>query len=85
VPNRDSLKAFEHIINDYFKKEKPEMVFNSHPLTMNDGLARMAAIRRNPNGPNPDVMPQERMARYMDIMLLCRKAWVVEKHSSTNS
>lgn len=82
VPNKDSLRAFEHIMNDYFKAQKPEMVFNSHPLTMNDGLAMMRQIRQNPNGPNPYVMGQERMARYMDIMLLCRKAWVVEKDPS---
>jgi metallo-beta-lactamase class B len=82
VPNKESLRAFEHIMNDYFKPAKPEAVFNSHPLTMNDGLAMMQQIRQNPNGPNPYVMGQARMARYMDIMLLCRKAWVVEKDPS---
>jgi len=29
VPDKESLKAFQHIINDYFKKEMPEMVFNA--------------------------------------------------------
>jgi len=82
VPNKESWKAFEHIINDYFKKEQPEMVFNSHPLTMNDGLAKMAEIRRNPSGPNPYVLGKEKTARYLDIMLACRHAWVVEKDPS---
>jgi metallo-beta-lactamase class B len=82
VPNKESWKAFEHIINDYFRKEQPEMVFNSHPLTMNDGLAKMAEIRRNPNGPNPYVLGKEKTARYLDIMLACRHAWVVEKDPS---
>jgi hypothetical protein len=84
VPNRASLQAFEHIMNDYFKPLKPEMVFNSHPLTMNDGLGRMNQIRKNPNGPNPYVVGQEPMARYMDIMLACRRAWVIEKEGGTN-
>jgi metallo-beta-lactamase class B len=82
VPNKESWQAFEHIINDYFRKEQPEMVFNSHPLTMNDGLAKMAEIRRNPNGPNPYVLGKEKTARYLDIMLACRHAWVVEKDPS---
>ena len=53
VPNRASLQAFEHIINDYFKPLRPEMFFNSHLQTMNDGVAQMNQIRKNPNGPNP--------------------------------
>ena len=82
VPDKESWQAFQHIINDYFKKEMPEMVFNSHPLTMNDGLAKMAQIRRNPTGPNPYVLGKDKTARYLDIMLACRKAWVVEKDPS---
>ena len=82
VPNKEDLRAFEHVINDYFKKEMPEMVFNSHPMTMNDGLAKMAAIRANPNAPNPYVLGKAKTARYLDIMLACRKAWVVEKDPS---
>ena len=82
VPNKEDLRAFEHVINDYFKKEQPEMVFNSHPMTMSDGLSKMAAIRKNPNAPNPYVLGKAKTARYMDIMLLCRKAWVVEKDPS---
>ncbi|HXD15767.1 MAG TPA: MBL fold metallo-hydrolase [Vicinamibacterales bacterium] len=82
VPDKPSLRAFEHVINDYFRKDNPEMVFNSHPLTMNDGLAKMAAIRSNPNAPNPFIIGKERTARYLDIMLACRKAWVVEKDPS---
>ncbi len=82
VPDKASWKAFEHIINDYFKKEMPEMVFNSHPLTMSDGLAKMAEIRKNPNGSNPYVLGKAKTARYLDIMLACRHAWVVEKDPS---
>jgi len=83
VPDKESWKAFEHIINEYFKKEMPEMVFNSHPLTMSDGLSMMAAIRKNPNAPNPYVLGKAKTARYLDIMLACRQAWVVEKDSAT--
>jgi metallo-beta-lactamase class B len=82
VPNKESWMAFNHIINDYFRQTQPEMVFNSHPLTMNDGLAKMAEIRKNPSGPNPYVLGKEKTARYLDIMLLCRHAWVVEKDPS---
>jgi metallo-beta-lactamase class B len=82
VPNKESWMAFKHIINDYFKADQPEMVFNSHPLTMNDGLAKMAEIRKNPNGPNPYVLGKAKTARYLDIMLACRQAWVVEKDPS---
>jgi metallo-beta-lactamase class B len=82
VPDKASWKAFQHIINDYFKKEMPEMVFNSHPLTMSDGLSMMAAIRKNPNAPNPYVLGKAKTARYLDIMLACRQAWVVEKDPS---
>ena len=82
VPDRESLEAFEHIMNDCFKAEDPEMIFNSHPLTMSDGLAHMDQIHKNPDGPTPYVFGRERMARYMDIMLLCRKAWVVEKETA---
>ena len=76
----DGVQA--HIINDYFKADQPEMVFNSHPLTMNDGLAKMAEIRKNANGPNPYVLGKAKTARYLDIMLACRQAWVVEKDPS---
>lgn len=82
VPNRESLQAFEHIMNDYFKPAKPEMLFNSHPLTMSDGLGHMDQIRKNPDSPNPYVFGQERMARYMDIILQCRRAWVIEKEAA---
>jgi metallo-beta-lactamase class B len=82
VPDKASWMAFNHIINDYFKQTQPEMVFNSHPLTMNDGLAKMAEIRKNPNGPNPYVLGKAKTARYLDIMLACRQAWVVEKDPS---
>ena len=82
VPNKESWMAFNHIINDYFRQTQPEMVFNSHPLTMNDGLAKMAEIRKNPNGPNPYVLGKDKTARYLDIMLLCRHAWVVDKDPS---
>ena len=58
------------------------MVFNSHPRTMGDRLAKMAEIRKNPNGPNPYVMGQAKTGRHMDFMQLCRKAWVVEKAPS---
>ena len=81
VPDRESLQAFEHIINDYFKPLKPEMFFNSHPQTMNDGVAQMNQIRKNPNGPNPLVYGQEKGARLLDIWLACRRAWVVEKEA----
>ncbi len=82
VPDKASWKAFEHVINDYFKKEMPEMVFNSHSLTMSDGLSMMAEIRKNPNGPNPYVLGKAKTARYLDIMLACRHGWVVEKDPS---
>ena len=72
----EPLKVFDNL------KEMPEMVFNSHPLTMNDGLAKMAEIRKNPNGPNPYVLGKAKTARYLDIMLACRQAWVVEKDPS---
>ena len=35
--------------------------------------------RANPSAPNPYLLGQERTARYLDVMLLCRKAWVVDK------
>jgi metallo-beta-lactamase class B len=82
VPDKASWMAFNHIINDYFRREQPETVFNSHPLTMNDGLSKMAEIRKNPKGPNPYVLGKEKTARYLDIMLACRQAWVVEKDPS---
>jgi len=49
---------------------------------MSDGLAKMAEIRKNPNGPNPYVLGKAKTARYLDIMLACRQAWVVEKDPS---
>ena len=85
VPNRASLQAFEHIINDYFKPLQPEMFFNSHPQTMNDGVAQLNQIRKNPNGPNPLVYGKERGARILDIWLACRRAWVVEKEAGATN
>ena len=78
VPDRASYASFEHVINDYFKPLKPEILFTTHPMTASNGLAQMEQIRNNPSGQNPYVYSQERMARYLDILLLCRKAWVVE-------
>jgi hypothetical protein len=60
------------------------MFFNSHLQTMNDGVAQMNQIRKNPNGPNPLVYGQERGARLLDIWLACRRAWVVEQAPATN-
>ena len=85
VPDRASLQAFEHIINDYFKPLAPEMFFNSHPQTMNDGVAQMNQIRKNPNGPNPLVYGKERGARILDIWLACRRAWVVERETGATN
>ena len=63
------------------RRTQPEMVFNSHPLTMNDGLAKMAEIRKNPNGPNPVRPRKAKTARYLDIMLRLPAGVVVEKRS----
>lgn len=60
--------------NSYAKPLKTAGRLTTHPGM--DGLANLAQLRQNPNGPNPFLMGEAKFARYLDIALECAKASV---------
>jgi metallo-beta-lactamase class B len=81
TPNRQSLVAFEHVVDDYARKLKAEAVFNSHPDILQNTHELMAAMRKNPNGANPFLYGPERADRYLSMIVECARARVVAMES----
>ena len=75
MPTRMSLAAFEHVFNDFAKKQNAETALGSHPDILVNKLPAMEALRRQyPSGPHPFLYGPERFGRYVDIMLECGRA-----------
>jgi metallo-beta-lactamase class B len=75
MPTRQALATFEHVFNDFGKKQKAESALSSHPDILMNTLPAMESLRtRYPTGAHPLLMPAERFSRYLSIMLECGKA-----------
>jgi metallo-beta-lactamase class B len=75
MPTRQSLATFEHVFNDFAKKQNAELAMGSHPdILMNklDMMERMA--KQYPTGAHPLLIGPQRFSRYLDIMLECGRA-----------
>jgi metallo-beta-lactamase class B len=71
MPTRESLLQFERVFNDFAKPMKVEASLNMHANGVQEDLAFLEQIRKNPNGPNPYFYGPERFSRWMDIMIEC--------------
>jgi metallo-beta-lactamase class B len=75
MPTRQSFAAFEHVFNDFAKKQNAETALSSHPDILINKLPLMETIGRlYPSGPHPFLLGPERFSRYMDIVLECGRA-----------
>jgi metallo-beta-lactamase class B len=73
TPTPASLAAFEKALNTA-KQAHAAVMLLGHPGVFEDDLGWMAAIRKNPSGPNPFIYGEARFARYLDIMSECAQA-----------
>jgi hypothetical protein len=76
-PTRASLARLEEAVNKYARPMGAEALLNTHPGLYQDTIADMAAIRKNPNGPNPILLGRERANRYWSMVLDCARARVI--------
>jgi metallo-beta-lactamase class B len=82
MPTRQSLAAFEHVFNDFARKQKAETALGSHPDILVNTLPAMEAIgKQYPTGAHPFLMGDERFGRYMSIMLECARARLAAQES----
>lgn len=84
MPTRESLLQFEHVFNDFAKPQKVEASLNMHANGVQDDLAYLEMIRKNPAGPNPYLYGPQRFARWMDIMIECGRARLAALGIGTN-
>ena len=78
MPNSESLQVFEHVFNDFAKKQNAEVALSSHPDILMNKLPAMEALAKQypAAGAHPFLYPPAKFARYLDIMLECGRARV---------
>jgi metallo-beta-lactamase class B len=75
MPTRQALATFEHVFNDFARKQNAETALSSHPGTLANTLPAMDALRRAyPAGAHPFLQGSERFGRYLSIMVECGRA-----------
>jgi len=75
MPTRQSLAVFEHVFNDFAKKQDAEAALGSHPdILMNKLMTMEQLAKQYPTGAHPLLMGPPKFARYLDIMLECGRA-----------
>jgi metallo-beta-lactamase class B len=74
MPTPQSLQQFERVFNEFARPQKVEAALNMHANGVQDDLAFLEAIRKNPAGPNPYLYGPERFSRWMSIMIECGRA-----------
>ncbi len=73
MPTPASLLQFERVFNE-FARPKVEAALNMHANGVQEDLAFLEQIRKNPAGPNPYLYGPERFNRWMSIMVECGRA-----------
>ena len=75
MPTRQSLATFEHVFNDFAKKQNAEAALGAHPdILMNKLTAMEQMTKAYPAGAHPLLMGPQKFARYLDIMIECGRA-----------
>jgi metallo-beta-lactamase class B len=75
MPTRQSLAVFEHVFNDFAKKQSAEAALGSHPDILMNKLPMMEGLgKQYPTGAHPLLIGPARFSRYLDIMLECGRA-----------
>jgi metallo-beta-lactamase class B len=75
MPTRQSLATFEHVFNDFARKQNAETMLGGHPDILINKLPMMEALgKQYPAGPHPFLFGPEKFGRYMSIMLECGRA-----------
>ena len=75
MPTRQSLATFEHVYNDFAKKQNAEAALGAHPdILMNKLTAMEQMTKAYPTGAHPLLMGPQKFGRYLDIMLECGRA-----------
>ena len=85
MPTAQSLAAFEHVFNDFAKKQKAETALGGHPDILVNKLPAMEALSKQyPTGVHPFLMGDERFGRYLSIMLECGRARLAAQASGVS-
>ena len=85
MPTRMSLAAFEHVFNDFAKKQNAETALGSHSDILVNKLPAMEALgKQYPTGPHPFLYGPQRFGRYLDIMLECGRARLAALESGSS-
>jgi metallo-beta-lactamase class B len=85
MPTRQSLAAFEHVFNDFARKQNAETMVGGHPDILINTLPLMGALgKQYPAGPHPFLFGPERFGRYMSIVLECGRARLAALESSAS-
>lgn len=74
MPTPESLLQFERVFNEFARPMKVEAALNMHANGVQEDLAFLEQIRKNPAGPNPYLYGPERFGRWMSIMVECGRA-----------
>jgi metallo-beta-lactamase class B len=74
MPTPASLLQFERVFNEFARPMKVEAALNMHANGVQEDLAFLEQIRKNPAGPNPYLYGPERFNRWMSIMVECGRA-----------
>ena len=74
MPTRMSLAAFEHVFNDFAKKQNAETALGSHPGHPREQASGDGGSRRSILPAHIHSCTARRFGRYLDIMLECGRA-----------
>ena len=75
MPTRASLAVFEHVFNDFAKKQNAETALGGHADILINKLPAMEALgKQYPTGAHPFLYGPAKFSRYLDIMLECGRA-----------
>jgi len=85
MPTTQSIAAFEHVFNDFAKKQKAETALGGHPDILVNKLTVMETLTRGyPTGAHPFLMGEEKFGRYLSIVLECARARVAAQGSGAS-
>ena len=85
MPTRASLAAFEHVFNDFAKKQNAETALGGHPDILINKLPAMEALgKQYPGGAHPFLYGPARFSRYLDVMLECGRARIAALESGVS-
>jgi metallo-beta-lactamase class B len=85
MPTQQSLAAFEHVFNDFAKKQKAETALGGHPDILVNKLTAMETLTTQyPSGAHPFLMGPEKFDRYLSIMLECGRARLAAQASGVS-